>query len=180
MVLIKDKLKKKIFKAPKKHATSFWGTFVVLLLFWILITWRLHYQHLVVGAFVSYALVRFNNDILFTPDDRPFLNRKTIVLGARYFLDLVIAIFKANIDVALIVLRPKMPISPGIVKFKSRANKSVTKVALANSITLTPGTLTLDVIDDVYVVHCLTRANAVDVADWDMEKKMLAIGEAGS
>jgi multicomponent Na+:H+ antiporter subunit E len=90
---------------------------------------------------------------------------------------MLVAIVKANIDVAVIVLQRRMPISPGIVKFKTDIRKDFRQGILANSITLTPGTLTIDMEDDVYVVHCLTRANAEDVCQWNMEQELLQIEE---
>ena len=59
----------------------------------------------------------------------------------------------ANIDVARRVLTPKIPLKPGIVKVKTNLKGDFGKLVLANSITLTPGTLSLDVIDDAVYVH---------------------------
>ncbi len=172
-----EKKKSKFFG---KHDSSFWGTYIILTMFWILINWRFHYQHLIVGLIAAYFIAHFNKDIIFTPKERPFVNQKVLLKSLRYGWDMIIAIFKSNIDVAMVVLSPKMPISPGVVKFRTGAKKDVTRVVLANSITLTPGTLTLDVVDDHFVIHCLTRENAEDVANWDMEKKLLEIEKAGS
>ena len=54
---------------------------------------------------------------------------------------------------ARIVLSPSLPINPGIVKFKSKLPTDYAKMVLANSITLTPGTLSIDIIDDTFYIH---------------------------
>ena len=61
--------------------------------------------------------------------------------------------FKANIDVAYRVLHFRMPIKPGIVKVKTNLKTDIARVFLANSITMTPGTLTVDIRDEVLYIH---------------------------
>ncbi|MCF6262398.1 MAG: Na+/H+ antiporter subunit E [Xanthomonadales bacterium] len=78
----------------------------------------------------------------------------------RYWLWLLWEIVKTSVDVARIILHPKLPISPTIVEFKALPKGPVGQVILANSITLTPGTVTLDVYEDTLRVHCLTKAGA--------------------
>ena len=60
---------------------------------------------------------------------------------------------KANLDVAYRVLHPAMPIRPGIVKVKTTLKSDMAKMLLANSITMTPGTISVDIIDDNLYVH---------------------------
>ena len=63
------------------------------------------------------------------------------------------AMIKANLDVAYRVLHPKRPIKPGIVRIRTHLKNPVGKLALANSITLTPGTMTMQIVDDKYYIH---------------------------
>ena len=60
---------------------------------------------------------------------------------------------KANIDVARRVINPSLPINPGIVAIKTNLKSDQAKLFLANSITLTPGTLTVDIVDDTLYIH---------------------------
>jgi multicomponent Na+:H+ antiporter subunit E len=60
---------------------------------------------------------------------------------------------KANIDVAYRVLHPAMPIRPGIVRVKTTLKSDLAKMLLANSITMTPGTISVDIIDDYLYIH---------------------------
>lgn len=172
--------KSKKFFDPKIHSPSFLGSWLVLMVFWVLITWTLNYQSLLAGFIGSYALTRFNYSLLITSEQRFQITGKTAFMFIRYLGLMLVAIVKANIDVAKIVLQRKMPISPGIVKFKSDIKKDLDRVILANSITLTPGTLTIDMVDDVYVVHCLTRENADEVCSWNMGEELLQIERTGS
>jgi len=70
-----------------------------------------------------------------------------------YILILIWECIKANIDVAYRVLHPAMPIKPGIVKVKLNLQSDFARAMLANSITMTPGTITVDIIDDFIYVH---------------------------
>jgi multicomponent Na+:H+ antiporter subunit E len=73
-----------------------------------------------------------------------------------FFAYLVVFIWeciKANLDVAYRVLHPAMPIRPGIVKVKTTLKSELARTLLANSITMTPGTITVDIIDDYFYIH---------------------------
>lgn len=72
-------------------------------------------------------------------------------------------LLKANIDVALRVINPALPINPGIVAVKTDLKSPLSKLILANSITLTPGTLTVDIKDDTLFIHW------IDVRNKDIE-----------
>lgn len=78
----------------------------------------------------------------------------------RIALWLLVEIAKSSLEVVRIVLDPKLPISPTVVYLDAKPEGPVGQVILANSITLTPGTVTLDVFDDRLCVHCLTREGA--------------------
>ena len=77
----------------------------------------------------------------------------------------------ANIDVAYRVIHPKMPINPGIVVIKTVLKQDIAKMILANSITLTPGTFTLDIIDDILLIHW------INVKTKDVDEATRMIGE---
>lgn len=98
--------------------------------------------------------------------------------GIKYFVVLIIEILKANIMVARIVFAPKIDIKPGIiaVPINTKTNGGIT--AIANTITLTPGTLTIDVSDDksVLYVHCIDASDPDGIRESiknDLEKYVL-------
>jgi len=131
---------------------------IIMILFsfllWLLLTWTLNWQSLVTGGVISIA-VGFVFGTLFVT------NAKKIFQVQRWFWALVyIPIFfwemaKANFDVAYRVLHPKMPIHPGIVKVKTKIKSEMGITFLANSITLTPGTFTVDLKDQILYIHCI-------------------------
>ena len=89
---------------------------------------------------------------------------------------------KANLDVAYRVVHPRMPIRPGIVAIKTSLKSDVGKLLLANSITLTPGTLTVDVTDEYLFIHWINvKSTDVDEASrligGRFEKHLKAITE---
>jgi len=82
-------------------------------------------------------------------------NPKHIFLFIQYNIVFVIALLKANFNVAKIVLTPSLPINTGIVEFETKLESDFAKLVLANSITLTPGTFTIDYVDNKFYVHWL-------------------------
>jgi len=64
-------------------------------------------------------------------------------------------IIKANVDVALRVIKPVIPLNPGIVSVHTKLKSKIGRMILANSITLTPGTLTVDIKEDTLYIHCI-------------------------
>jgi multicomponent Na+:H+ antiporter subunit E len=86
-------------------------------------------------------------------------------------------IFKANIDVAKIVLAPTMPISPRVVRVKATQKTDLGLVIFANSITLTPGTVTIDIEGDEMIVHALSQDLADGVLNGDMDGRVTALEE---
>lgn len=147
---------------------SFTVAFIALFLFWILVSSSFDIQHIVVGVMVSFVVSRFSSDLILQKGEK-LPSFKSIPYIFIYLVQLLIEIIKANIDVARIVLDPKLPISPAIVKFKTKLKENNSKVALANSITLTPGTITIDLIGDTFYVHTLTRKAAEEITLWPIE-----------
>jgi multicomponent Na+:H+ antiporter subunit E len=87
------------------------------------------------------------------------------VLRAVVFLPaLLVAVVRANLALVAVVLDPRLPIDPSVVRIPAPDGRFA-RALLANSITLTPGTLTIDVTDDELVVHALTDASRADLLD---------------
>jgi multicomponent Na+:H+ antiporter subunit E len=90
---------------------------------------------------------------------------KRIAFFIVYIVVLFKEIIKANFDVAYRVIHPKMPIKPGIVVIKTTLKQDIAKLILANSITLTPGTFTLDILGDTLLIHWINvKSENVDEA----------------
>ena len=88
---------------------------------------------------------------------------------------LLLAIFRSNIDVASRILNPRLPVSPTLIRTRATQKTALGKVIYANSITLTPGTVSVDVEDDVVLVHALSRESAEELADGEMDRRVTAL-----
>ena len=99
---------------------------------------------------------------------RPHADRKLfrhVLRGLQYMAILFIEIVKANIAVFRIVFSPTIRVEPRLVFFRTHLRSNIARVALANSITLTPGTITVSLNDDMFCVHCLTEEMSVGLDD---------------
>jgi multicomponent Na+:H+ antiporter subunit E len=92
--------------------------------------------------------------------------------AATYWPWLIREIVKAAWDVARIIVHPNLPISPTMIRVKTSQRTSVGVVTYANSITLTPGTISVEVDDGEILVHALTRAAAEGLATGDMDRRV--------
>ena len=132
--------------------SNFIVNWVFLMLVWIAFTSSFATHELIVGALttmvISYLSIR-----LFTCCTILIFSPVRIMYMIWYLIVFIIALIQSNMDVARRVLSPSLPINPGIVKFKTKLTTNYSKMVLANSITLTPGTLTVDVVDDTFYVH---------------------------
>lgn len=138
--------------------------FILAFMAWALLNWVPDWQHLAVGIFVA-AFVSYITGDLFV--NRPHVFKQPLRYWYFIFYYLPVFLwecFKANIDVAYRVLHPALPIKPGIVKVKTALKSDTGLTFLANSITLTPGTLSVDIDkkDGVLYVHW------IDVKDKDI------------
>ena len=88
-------------------------------------------------------------------------------------------ILKSGWDVSKIILNPKLPISPTLVRFKPSQKSDVGLVLHANSITLTPGTLTIEARPGEFLVHGLTRSGAEGCIDSEMDRRVSACEGTG-
>lgn len=126
--------------------------FAFLILLWLLLTSSFNFEEVIIGILICSILTLSLGSYYFKLGLPP-LSVKRFVLFIAYLGVLLWEVMKANLDVAYRVLHPKMPIKPGIVIIKTRLKQNIAKMILANSITLTPGTFTLDVSGNRLVIH---------------------------
>jgi multicomponent Na+:H+ antiporter subunit E len=88
-----------------------------------------------------------------------------------YWFWLIKEIVKANFTVARIILDPRLPISPQVIRIDASGLPNASQATLANSITLTPGSLTLDIDNHQIEVHCLTAESAADLQQGEMLRR---------
>jgi len=131
---------------------SFLNLFAILFVIWILLTASFNWQELITGFIVSSGLSIFLRKSYIKLDIPPF-TIKRLWYFIVYLFVMLVEIVKANFDVAYRTVHPKLPIRPGIVVIKTELKQDFAKMILANSITLTPGTFTLDIIGDRLLIH---------------------------
>lgn len=90
---------------------------------------------------------------------------------------LFVEIVRSSLDVARVILDPKLPISPTVVRFDTRCKGPLGQAILGNSITLSPGTVTLDVHENSVTVHCLTEQGAQDISSGELDRRVAAATE---
>ncbi len=126
--------------------------FVLGLIFWLLLTFSLTVPNIIVGSSASLICTFIFARFYFTGVSK-FLQPERYFWFIIYLVVFIWECIKANFDVAYRVLHPAMPIKPGIVKVKTILKSEFARTLLANSITMTPGTLTVDIIGDYFYIH---------------------------
>jgi multicomponent Na+:H+ antiporter subunit E len=140
----------------KKHTQSRIVLFVLGFLVWLGLTAGGGVQEVVAGAAVALVVALATGRFISGTPRRGFLRRTAfaVLYSFRFLWEMI----KANLQVAAIVLHPLRPIKPGIVKIRTGLTKDTAMTVLANSITLTPGTFTVDIdpaARSLYI-HCIT------------------------
>jgi len=129
--------------------------FATLMLFWLMLVNSLAPGTLLIGALVSLTIallyrdgLSFFTEFRWTPG--------AIVAGLAYYAYFFRQLVRSNLRLAAIVVDPALPIEPGIIKVRTGLKSRMGRLMLANSITLTPGTLTVEVEGEWLYVHCVT------------------------
>jgi multicomponent Na+:H+ antiporter subunit E len=146
--------------------------FVILCLFWLLLSGFLTLFLMSAGAGCALAVVWFARRMgVVDPEGHPIQVGWKVLL---YWPWLLREIVKSAWDVSRIILAPALPISPTLVRFTPSQRADLGLVIHANSITLTPGTIAIEVGPDEFLVHGLTRGGAEGVVDSDMDRRVTA------
>ena len=95
-----------------------------------------------------------------------------------YLIWLIKEIIVANLDVTKCILARRMPIQPQVIRATATQHNELGKVIYANSITLTPGTITMDIDGDEFTVHALTSGSAGGVLEGGMDRRVTALEPA--
>jgi multicomponent Na+:H+ antiporter subunit E len=138
---------------------------LVLFGFWVLLSGKLDAPHLALGALCAAGVAAATLPLLALPPAiGPGVSSPVplALVGrfALYQLWLLREIVVGSLQVAWVVLHPRLPIEPRLLRLRASLPHPLARLVLANSITLTPGTATLDVDGDSFVVHALTDASA--------------------
>jgi multicomponent Na+:H+ antiporter subunit E len=137
----------------------------LLFVFWVVLSGKFDAFHLSIGTASAVCIALGTQSLLLrppaiVPDDRHPLTAISWGRLLLYVPWLAWQVVLSSLQVAWLVLHPKLPISPCVVRFETPLPHELARLTLANSITLTPGTITLDVEGDTFVVHALTQSSA--------------------
>ena len=177
-----------VLRSPKttelrhKRLISVVLQFAILFAFWLILSGHFQIKYILIGVFSAGLVTFLTNDLFYAAlryGERvePGLNLVfiQIIRFVVYLPWLLSRIIMANVQVAYLVLHPKMPIEPGFLIFKTGMRKGMAQVTLANSITLTPGTITVSLEEGVYIVHALKPPLAQELVDAVMQNKVTAV-----
>ncbi len=150
------------------------ATFVIMLGFWVVLSGMFDAFHFSLGVICCLLVTHFSSDLLFPEHGKPWL--REIIGLLLYFPWLVWEILLANLQVAYIILHPRMleKIDPHLFRFKSKLTRPMAKVTMAQSITLTPGTITVNIHEDEeteFTVYALT-SEAAESLPGEMEERV--------
>ena len=136
---------------------------LVYFLLWLIFNGRITFEIIAAGAFISFMLDVFIRKVL-----RLNLTARNLFMAVKilphivvYVVVLLAEIIRSNLAITKLVLSPHIDVEPCLVKFRTGLKTDAARVALANSITLTPGTITVSLEGDNLLVHALNR----DIAD---------------
>jgi len=150
-------------------------TFSIMFGFWVLLSGKFDLFHLALGIISSAMVSYFSNDILFVDrSGRSFFSDAWRFI--RYLPWLMKEIALSTLHVTRLSLHPRMKelINPQMIRFQSRLKRNISQVTFANSITLTPGTITVRVVDGEFHVHALTDKTAAGLPG-EMEESIAKV-----
>lgn len=135
-------------------------TFLMVYLFWILLSFSLAIDELLAGAAVSLLVTYFTYEFLFTKTRGRVLNPLRWMNAAVYFAVFIREEIKAHADLAYRIITGR--INPGMVTVSADMETDIGRTMIANSITLTPGTLTVRISGKRLQVHCIDMEKGPD------------------
>lgn len=153
-----------------RHAISL-GLFLFAM--WLMLSGHFTPLLLVAGLLATVFIVAIALRVdLVDRETHHVLLKPTVLL---YWLWLGREIIRSSIDVTRRILDPKLPISPTVIRVRAGQQTDLGRATYANSITLVPGTVSIDIDGDEISVHALTRAAAEELAAGDMDRRISAL-----
>jgi multicomponent Na+:H+ antiporter subunit E len=150
------------------------------MIFWIIMSGYLDAMHIGFGV-ISVSVVLFFNYRLqnyrFSRQDIDVLHSLRFSRAFYFFFWLFVQIIVAGFHMARLIVSPSMPIRPAVVKFRADLPSDQAKMILGNSITLTPGTLTVDIEEDQFLIHALDTTSYESLQNDKMPREVLKLFE---
>ncbi len=159
----------------KRYIMRSVATFIILFVFWMVMAGRFDLLHIILGIISSLIVTVISGDLLFKESREG--RGKEAIRFIMYIPWLIYQIILANWQVARLALSPRMSelFDPQFIKIKVNLKSDIAKVTFANSITLTPGTITAGIKDNEFLIHALWQPAVDDLLSQEMEKKILYV-----
>ncbi len=138
---------------------------VVLFALWLFFNGKVTLEIVLFGVVLSTLVYLFSCKFLGYNPRRELMALRLLPQGIGYFFVLVWEVVKANAAAISLIVSPKYDVEPVLVTFRTELKSDLARTVLANSITLTPGTITVELTDDEFKVHCLDKEMAEGLAD---------------
>lgn len=148
--------------------------------FWLLLSGHYDVMHISFGVFSVSVIMLLHYPLRKRLFDQEVANETQKLCIVRLFLYipwLLWQIVVASLQVASVVLNPRCPIDPAVVKFRTSLKNTTYRVILGNSITLTPGTITLRIEGDEFLVHSLMDASSSGIIDGSLPGQVARLFE---
>jgi multicomponent Na+:H+ antiporter subunit E len=147
--------------------------------FWLVISASLALADLLLGAVLSVLLGVWSVHFLWA-GEAPWVSPRQLFALLRYSLGFSAQVFRSAVHVARLVVDPRLPISPQLITCRTGLQREISRVAFAHSVSLTPGTLTVDMEGGTFLVHCLDEQSAARILSGELERQVARVFEQGS
>ncbi len=148
--------------------------------FWLAMSGIFDFVHILFGVITVAGVMALNYKLKmlhFFHDDMDDLRELRFWKAPFYVIWMFWQVILAGFHVLRVISSPKMPIETSMVTFKVNLPSAHAKMILGNSITLTPGTLTIDIVGDTFTVHALDKSSYAGIINDEMPKKVLQLFE---
>lgn len=151
--------------------------YLLFLLAWIIFNGNITLEIFIFGVVIAAVMLAFMCKFMdYSLKKELNVYKKSIHFFA-YIALLIREIVKANLAIIPKILTVEEEMEPVIVKFRTNLKSDFTRMLLANSITLTPGTITVSMEEDEYTIHCLDSSLAEGLENSDFEKALMKLDE---
>lgn len=154
----------------REEIVRFGGVFLLAFGFYLLVAGQRPLYAVATGGFTAVLVAGLLRNVVFETTPRPVQALETVVRGTIYVPYLLWEIIRANVVIAYVVLHPSLPLETYLDRIDTPLTGGLPVSAFANSVTLTPGTLTVDVEGNDLVVHSMTTGTRLDLLDGPRER----------
>lgn len=150
--------------------------FVLLFVLWVVFNGKLNWEIAAFGVVLSALVYAFACAFLGYSPKKELAAAKKLPKAGKYLGLVMTEIIKSNLALIRVVYSPRIEVKPRLVRF-STPLRGAYKSVLSDSITLTPGTITVECEEDGLTVHCLDESFAEGIEDTDFQKQLLSMQE---